>query len=93
MRVTIQMNDELGCAIKLLAHWTGRTFSEVLEQAARDLLTKSARTATRCKLRLPVSGSPDKKLTLQQLEDAIYESDLEYDLKKIRSCFNNAGGH
>jgi len=55
MRTTLNVDDDLLRGAKELAARTGRTLTSVLEDALRKVLNRSARGASRRRVKVPVS--------------------------------------
>jgi hypothetical protein len=83
MRTTIRMSDELARRAKEFARGSGRSFTQVVEEAVSQLLDKRPRRSRRKRIILPVAGDPSHRMTEDQYRPAIEEMDLEYDLKKL----------
>ncbi|MEO6435279.1 MAG: hypothetical protein ABIP55_05905 [Tepidisphaeraceae bacterium] len=83
MRTTIRMKPELARRAKEEAAKSGRTFTELVETALSEhLARRSSATRTR-KIKLPVSKTRGRPLTMGQVQAAIEQANLEYDLKKV----------
>ena len=66
MRTTLQLNDELVVQAKIRAARSGRTLSQVIEDALRQALTPRAEPARR---RASVPTSPGRPLPGVNLDD------------------------
>jgi hypothetical protein len=66
MRTTINMNDELTRETKAYAARTGRTFSQVVEEAVAAYLSKKKKEPTKRFTLPPPVGDPNKKMTEEQ---------------------------
>jgi hypothetical protein len=77
------MKPDLARRAKEFASRTGQSFTEVVESAVSEHLTRKSQPPPRGKVRLPISKAKGKMLDHEQLVKAIEEADLEYDLKKI----------
>ena len=66
MRTTINLPDDLFREVKKHAHATGRTFTDVVQDAIREALArKIQRNTSRAGVRLPVSrGAPQPGVDL-----------------------------
>lgn len=83
MRTTIRMEPELARRAKAAAAKSGKTFTELVETALIEHLARESRPARPRKIKLPVSKVRGRPLTEEQVQAAIEQADLEYDLKKI----------
>lgn len=90
MRTTIRMNETLRRQVMYVAKKERKTFTELVEEAMTELVTKRRVRPRRERINLPVFGNPGKKITAKQLKEAIEEADREYDLKQLEGIPNAA---
>jgi hypothetical protein len=82
------MNPALAKRAKEYAARTGKSFTDLVETAVAEHLARQVELATKRKVKLPVSGVRGKPLTHEQIQRAIEQADLEYDLKKAGLPWN-----
>ena len=74
MRTTIRMNEDLARRAKQFAARTNRTFTQVVEEAVAEFLTKPAPQQPRARIVLPTSGTASgKKMTEAEYRAMIEE--------------------
>lgn len=77
------MEKTLAHRMKELARTENRTFTELMEEAALDLLAKRRQPRQRERIVLPTVGDPSRPMTEEQLRVAMEEEDFDYDMKKL----------
>jgi hypothetical protein len=77
------MEKTLAQRLKELARAENRTFTDLIEEAAMDLLAKRRTPRPRERIVLPTAGDPNKRLTGEQLDAAAARAQFEYDMKKL----------
>ena len=85
MRTTIRMNPELARQAKALASRSGQTFTQLIERAVAELISKEdsgGRGRKRKRIKLLTSGG-DGIVDGLTLEEAIERAQLEADLAKL----------
>lgn len=83
MRTTIRMNEALARQVKAFAERNGKTFTQTVEQAVTELLSREGAPPRPKRLKLQADGDPRNTITPAQLKRAVDEADLEYDLSKL----------
>ena len=81
MRTTIRMNETIARRAKQYAARTNRSFTELVEEAVLTFMSQPAPKPRR--INLPVAGDPQHKVTLEEIQAAIDETDAEFYMKKI----------
>jgi len=77
------MNNELARRAKKYATERGQTFTELVEEAVSDLLTRNPRREAPKKIVLPTSGKSSRRMTEEEYEALVERLQLEDDLKSI----------
>lgn len=85
MRTTIRLNPELARRAKAHAARARHSFTELIEKAVSEYLARQSKPQRPKKIVLPVSGVSGHTVTAEEIQSAIEQADLEYDLKQIRS--------
>jgi hypothetical protein len=77
------MNNELARRAKQYAAKHDRTFTQLVEDAVSRLISDPPKPRRRKKIVLPTFGDPSKKLTWEQFQAAVEETQLEDDLRSL----------
>lgn len=83
MRTTIRMNEALAREAKQLAAATGKSFTAVVEQAVGELLAKHRPSKPRRYVPLPTCGDPSKKITWEEYQRIVEQTQLEDDRRSL----------
>jgi hypothetical protein len=83
MRTTIRMNEELARRAKARAAQSGRSFTQLVEQAVSEYLDRPEKPRRKNRVNLPTFGDPRKKITWEQYRAAVERAQLEDDLKSL----------
>jgi hypothetical protein len=77
-RTTVRIDETLLNEAKAYAARNGRSLNSVMEDALRQLINRSATSAERPRITLPVSGSASgPKLTWAEVKEMLEQEDIE----------------
>jgi hypothetical protein len=85
------MNPELARQAKALASRSGQTFTQIVERAVAELISKDrTKSHKRKRIRLPVFGDPSRKMTWDEYQRLVAEAQFEDDMAMLRRTTHDA---